>query len=83
MKRVPGLKSYRTAWTRLHKLRRAMVRPGSDLLTGPWCIPMAGAATKETTANGYIHEATVIKGVSVRVGEGRCKRWRRAIYSRA
>ena len=29
-----GLKSYETAWTWLHKLRRAMVRPGRDLLTG-------------------------------------------------
>jgi hypothetical protein len=29
-----GLKKYETAWTWLHKLRRAMVRPGRDLLTG-------------------------------------------------
>jgi transposase-like protein len=28
------LKSYETAWMLLHKLRRAMVRPGRDLLTG-------------------------------------------------
>jgi len=32
--RVLGLKSYETAWTWLHKLRRAMVRPERDLLTG-------------------------------------------------
>ena len=31
---VLGLRSYETAWTWLHKLRRAMVRPGRDLLTG-------------------------------------------------
>src|SRR5712692_5699885 len=31
---VLGLGSYRTAWTWLHKLRRAMVRPGRDRLTG-------------------------------------------------
>jgi hypothetical protein len=31
---VLGLKKYETAWTWLHKLRRAMVRPGRDLLTG-------------------------------------------------
>src|SRR5208283_1480148 len=30
----PGLKRYETAWTMLHKLRRAMVRPGRDLLMG-------------------------------------------------
>lgn len=34
LQRVLGLKSYETAWTWLHKLRRAMVRPGRDLLTG-------------------------------------------------
>ena len=31
---VLGLGSYETAWTWLHKLRRAMVRPGRDRLTG-------------------------------------------------
>ena len=34
LQRVLGLKSYETAWTWLHKFRRAMVRPGRDLLTG-------------------------------------------------
>jgi len=33
LQRVLGLRSYRTAWTWLHKLRRAMVRPGRDCLT--------------------------------------------------
>ena len=34
LQRVLGLGSYHTAWTWLHKLRRAMVRPGRDRLTG-------------------------------------------------
>jgi len=34
LQRVLGLGSYRTAWTWLHKLRRAMVRPGRERLTG-------------------------------------------------
>ena len=34
LQRILGLKSYRTAWTWLHKLRRAMVRPGRDRLAG-------------------------------------------------
>jgi transposase-like protein len=34
LKRMLGLGSYRTAWTWLHKLRRAMVRPGRDRLSG-------------------------------------------------
>src|SRR5271165_148754 len=33
-KRELGLGSYETAWTWLHKLRRAMVRPGRGLLSG-------------------------------------------------
>ena len=34
LQRVLGLGSYRTAWSWLHKLRRAMVRSGRDRLTG-------------------------------------------------
>jgi hypothetical protein len=34
LQRVLGLGSYRTAWTMLHKLRTAMVRPGRERLSG-------------------------------------------------
>ena len=34
LQRLLGLGSYETAWTLLHKLRRAMVRPGRDRLGG-------------------------------------------------
>lgn len=34
LQRVLGLGSYQTAWTWLHKFRRAMVRPGRDRLAG-------------------------------------------------
>jgi len=34
LQRVLGLGSYETAWTMLHRLRRAMVRPGRELLHG-------------------------------------------------
>ena len=34
LKRILGFGSYRTAWLMLHKLRRAMVRPGRDRLSG-------------------------------------------------
>jgi hypothetical protein len=34
LQRELGLGSYETAWTWLHKLRRAMVRPGRDRLSG-------------------------------------------------
>ena len=35
LKRVLGLGSYETAWTWMHKLRRAMVRPDREQLGGP------------------------------------------------
>jgi transposase-like protein len=35
LQRVLGLGSYETAWTWLHKLRRAMVRPDREQLDGP------------------------------------------------
>lgn len=34
LQRALGLGGYQTAWTMLHKLRRAMVRPGRDRLAG-------------------------------------------------
>jgi len=34
LQRVLGLGNYRTAWSLLHKLRRAMIRPGRDQLGG-------------------------------------------------
>jgi ribosomal protein L37AE/L43A/transposase-like protein len=34
LQRILGLGSYKTAWALLHKLRRAMVRPGRDRLHG-------------------------------------------------
>jgi transposase-like protein len=34
VQRALGLGSYRTAWAMLHKMRRAMVRPGRDRLSG-------------------------------------------------
>ena len=34
LQRILGIRSYQTAWAWLHKLRRAMVRPGRDRLSG-------------------------------------------------
>ena len=35
LQRQLGLGTYETAWTMLHRLRRAMLRPERDKLTGP------------------------------------------------
>jgi len=45
LQRVLGLGSYETAWTWLHKLRRAMVRPDRDRLSG-------GVGVDETLVGG-------------------------------
>jgi len=55
LQRVLGLGSYRTAWSWLHKLRRAMVRPGRDRLTG-W-------VEVDETYLGSPQEGTVGRGI--------------------
>ena len=45
LQRVLGLGSYETAWTWLHKLRRAMVRPDRDrLVAGSRWMRLSSAA---------------------------------------
>jgi transposase-like protein len=48
LQRVLGLGSYETAWALLHKLRRAMVRPGRDRLRGVVEVDEAYWGGKET-----------------------------------
>src|ERR1039457_3274412 len=52
MHRVLGLGSYKTAWTWLHKLRRAMVRPGHDRLSGTIEVDETYIAGPEEGARG-------------------------------
>jgi len=49
---VLGLGSYKTAWAMLHKLRRAMVRPGRDPLAGVVEVDEAYWGGEETGATG-------------------------------
>ena len=52
LQRVLGLGSYKTAWTVLHKLRRAMVRPGRDRLRGVVEVDEAYWGGKEAAVRG-------------------------------
>ena len=52
LQRVLGLGSYKTAWAMLHKLRRAMVRPGRDPLAGFVEVDEAYWGGEETGATG-------------------------------
>jgi transposase-like protein/ribosomal protein L37AE/L43A len=52
LQRDLGLGSYKTAWTLLHKLRRAMVRPGRDRLKGLVEVDDAYWGGKEDDVSG-------------------------------
>ena len=52
LQRVLGLGQYRTAWTWLHKLRRAMVRPGRERLVGTVEADEIYVGGKEVGARG-------------------------------
>lgn len=64
-----GLGSYRTAWAWLHKLRRAMVRPGRDQLDGEVEVDEAyvggveeGVSGRETQEKAIVAVAAEIRG---------------------
>jgi transposase-like protein len=52
LQRVLGLGSYKTAWAMLHKLRRAMVRPGRERLKGHIEVDEAFVGGEEEGARG-------------------------------
>jgi transposase-like protein len=52
VQRILGLGSYQTAWAWLHKLRRAMVRPGRDLLNGEVEVDETYVGGRETGVAG-------------------------------
>lgn len=54
LQRVLGLGSYKTAWLLLHKLRRAMVRPGRDRLRGTVEVDEAYWGSREEGAVGRL-----------------------------
>ena len=72
LQRVLGLGSYKTAWTLLHKLRRAMVRPGRERLRGVvevdeayWGGEESGVRGRQTEDKALIAVAAEANGENI------------------
>lgn len=79
VQRILGLGSYETAWTWLHKLRRAMVRPGRDRLSGVIEVDETyiGGEKRGKRGRGALGKALVVIAAQVdgkRIGRIRLKR---------
>jgi len=70
LQRILGLGSYQSAWTMLHKLRRAMVRPGREKLSGRIEVDEAliGGSSREGIP-GRGSERKVLVAIAVEVEE--------------
>jgi len=77
LQRVLGLGSYPTAWTWLHKLRRAMVRPGRDRLCGEIEVDETFVGGTEEAVHGRETETKALVVIAVekrgRHGFGRAR----------
>jgi hypothetical protein len=71
-----GLGSYSTAWTWLHKLRRAMVRPGRDRLSGAVEVDETYWGSEEEGMIGRQTEAKDLIAVAVECTDGKTGRIR-------
>jgi transposase-like protein len=69
LQRVLGLGSYQTAWSWLHKLRRAMIRPGRDLLSGRVEVDETYVGGEEEGVTGRYTEKKAIVVAAVEVLE--------------
>jgi len=71
LKRQLGLGSYQTAWTWLHKLRRAMVRPSREQLAGEVEVDetLIGGPEDRMAGRKTLRKAGVVAAVEI-VGQG-------------
>lgn len=71
LQRAMGLGSYETAWAQLHKLRRAMVRPGRERLEGLVEVDEGYVGGLEEGVHGRQTEDKAPVAVAVEVREGK------------
>lgn len=67
LQRVLGLGSYQTAWTWLHKLRNAMVRPDRECLSGRVEVDETYVGGQEAGVSGRFTEQKAVVAVAVEV----------------
>ena len=70
IKRVLGLGSYETSWSMLHKLRRAMIRPGRERLHGAVEVDESYYGGEEEGVNGRQTEKKALIAVAAEVVPG-------------
>jgi transposase-like protein len=76
LQRVLGLRSYTTAWAWLHKLRRAMVRPGRDRLHGCVQVDESYVGGEESGVRGRKTIKKAIVAIAVEINDNRIGRIR-------
>jgi transposase-like protein len=64
LKRVLGVGSYETAWTWIHKMRRAMVRPGRDRLSGIVAVDESYVGGLEEGTHGRATETKALVAIA-------------------
>jgi len=75
LKRILGLGSYETGWTMLHKLRRAMVRPGRDQLAGTVEVDETYVGGEERGVRGRETETKAIVAIALEIHEPKGFGW--------
>ena len=78
VQRTLGLGSYETAWTWLHKLRRAMVRPGRDRLSGRVEVDESYLGAREAGVVGRLTDRKTLLMVAAEEDDTRIGRIRLA-----
>lgn len=84
LQRILGLGSYRTAWTWLHKLRRAMIRPDRDKLSGRVEVDEAYiGGPEEDGKRGRGTENKILVAVAAEVNDKKIGRIRMGVIENA
>lgn len=71
LQKVLGFKSYQTAWAMLHKLRRGMIRPERELLSGNVEVDEFYIGGKEENKKGRLVEKKSIVAVAVELQDNK------------